>query len=297
MNPPGRPVRRPVRAAAAFVALLGAAASVRADSVTAVRRPVVVSSPVAGRVASVGGDVTIRSRVSGDVVVWGGDVRIEAGGEVGGDVVDFGGRVVAPPGTIHGRLLTPGSVAALYLAEAKTAPWSRDNPSIGGGGVPWSTSAGLRLFLLAVWMLLSSLVLRFGSSAVARASAALEESPGLAAASGVAGIVFLFLAGIAAFTAFPAFFRVPAAAAIVAAAFASKLFGMTALFLFVGQKLAGRFAPAARPSSLALGLAVCGAISLVPVAGPLLWSAASVLAVGAAVFTRLGSPRFRVSAA
>jgi hypothetical protein len=301
VNPPGprfRPARRSrsLSLAAALAALL-AGGAVRAESVTSVRRPLLVSSPVAGRVASFGGDVTIRARVSGDVVVWGGDATIEAGGSVDGDVVDFGGRVVAPPGTIRGRVLTPGSLAALYLAEARSAPWSRDNPASGRGDVSWRTFAGLRLFLLAVWMLASALVLRFRGSAVARASVALEENPALAAASGVIGIVFLFLAGVAAFAAFPAAMRVPAAAVILAAAFGSKLFGMTALFLFLGQKLGGKLAPAARPAALALGLGVCGAVSLVPVAGPILWSAASILAVGAAIFTRLGSPRFRVSAA
>jgi hypothetical protein len=137
-------------------------------------------------------------------------------------------------------------------------------------------------------MVASAIVLRFRGSGVARASLAIEENPALAAAAGVTGIAFLFLAGVAAFTAFPAALRVPAAALILAAAFGAKLFGMTALFLFTGQKLAGKFAPAARPAALALGLAI---------AGPILWSAASVLAVGAAIFTRMGSPRFRVSAA
>jgi hypothetical protein len=298
MIPPGAARRFARRALGAGLAsvLLGAGA-VRAQSVTSVRSPVLVSSPVAGRVVSVGGDVTIRARVAGDVVAWGGDIRIEAGGSVGGDVVAFGGRVAAPPGAIGGRLLTPGSLAAIYLAEARTAPWSRENPASASGAVSWRTFAGLRLFLLALWMLASSLVLRFRGSGVARASLALEQTPALAAAAGVIGIVFLFLAGVAAFTAFPAAARVPAAAVILAAAFASKLFGMTALFLFTGQKLAGKFAPAARPAALALGLAICGAVSLVPIAGPVLWSAASVLAVGAAIFTRLGSPRFRVSTA
>jgi hypothetical protein len=214
---------------------------------------------------------------------------------VEGDVVVFGGRVAAPPGAIRGRVLTPGSVAAIYLAEARSAPWSRENPESGRGGVPWRTFAGLRLFLLAFWTAASALVLRFRGSGVARASLVLEENPALAAASGVIGIAFLFLAGVAAFTALPGALRVPAAALILAAAFGAKLFGMTAFFLFAGQKLAGKFAPAARPAAMTLGLAICGAISLVPVAGPVLWSAASVLAVGAAIFTRLGSPRFRVA--
>jgi hypothetical protein len=288
------------RAGLGIAFVLAAAAVARADTLTTVRRPVIVSEPVSGRVASIGGDVTIRSRVAGDVIVWGADVRIEPGGFVGGDVVDFGGSVAAPEGAIRGRLLTPGSLGALYLAEAERAPWARENAPWARGArrtVPWTTVAGLRLFVLAMWILLSSIVLRFRSGSVARMAKVFEESPGAAAASGVVGIVFLFLAGIAAFTALPAAARVPAAAAILAAAFALKLFGMTALFLFAGQKLTGRFSPASRPAALVLGLAVCGAVSLVPVAGPLLWSAASVFAVGAALYTRLGAPRFRVAEA
>jgi hypothetical protein len=123
----------------------------------------------------------------------------------------------------------------------------------------------------------------------------LEESPGACAASGVLGIVFLFLAGVAALTALPVPVRVPIAAVILAAALALKLLGMTALFLFAGQALSRRFSPPDRPAVLALGLGICGAASLVPVAGPLVWSAASVFAVGAAVYTRLGAPRFRVA--
>jgi hypothetical protein len=46
-----------------------------------------------------------------------------------------------------------------------------------------------------------------------------------------------------------------------------------------------------------VGFAVLGGISLVPVAGPLLWSAASIVAVGTALLSRFGRPAFRVAIA
>jgi hypothetical protein len=277
-----------VRRLAAAAAFLAASTAATAGNVSSVRRTIVVSTPVSGRVTSIGGDVLVRSRVSGDVVVWGGDVRLEPGAAVGGDVVDFGGTVAGPASAVRGRILTPGSLTAIYLSEARRAPWQASE-------IGWAAFAGLRLFVLALWTLTASLVLRFWSSPVSRAATAFEEGPGLAAASGIVGVVFLFLTAIAALTALPSAVRVPAAALIVATAFALKIFGMTALFVFVGQRLTGWHRAASRPAALAIGLLVCGAVSLVPVAGPVVWSAASVLAIGAAVSTRFGSPRFRVS--
>jgi hypothetical protein len=277
-----------VKGLAAFAILAALSSAASAANVTSVRRTVVVSVPVSGRVTSIGGDVVVRAPVSGDIVVWGGDVRLEAGAAVGGDVVDFGGTVEGIAASVRGRILTPGSLSAIYLSESRRAPWQ-------ASGIAWATVAGLRLFVLALWTLAASLLLRFWSPAVSRAAVAFEEAPGVAAASGIVGVVFLFLSAVAALTALPGAVRVPAAALIVGAAFALKIFGMTALFVFVGQRLTGWNRAASRPATLALGLLVCGAVSLVPVAGPLVWSAASVLAIGASVATRFGSPRFRVA--
>src|SRR4029079_19407887 len=111
--------------------------------VTSVRRTVVVSVPVSGRVTSVGGDVVVRAPVSGDVVVWGRDVTRDPGAAVGGDVVDFGGIVEGSVASVRGRILTPGSLSAIYLSEARRAPWQ-------SSGIGWATFAGLRLFVLAL---------------------------------------------------------------------------------------------------------------------------------------------------
>jgi len=78
-------------------------------------------------------------------------------------------------------------------------------------------------------------------------------------------------------------------------AVAAKIFGMGALFLLVGQKLLATFAPSRRPVALALGFAVLGGISLLPIAGAIVWSAASIAAVGIAFLSRFGAPRFRLA--
>ena len=269
--------------------LLGARVASAEGPVVTVGRPLDITAPVAGRVLSVGGDLRIRSRVEGDVVSWGGDVGISGAGSVTGDLIVFGGSVSGAEGKVAGRILTPGSLAAIYLAEARQLPW-RHAP-----GSRSATLVGIRLFVLALWLAASTLVLWLFGSPVARAAVCLEESPGNAAAAGILTIALLFLLAVTALAELSGAAAETAAILIAALAMGLKIFGMTGFFLFLGQKLTRRHAPRARPAAMALGLLAAGALSLVPVAGPILWSAASIFAVGAAAFTRFGSPRFRVA--
>src|SRR5205807_1918896 len=75
---PRPPMRRPaLRGLAVSIALLSISAASAAGapaSITSVRRDVVVSTALPGRVVAVLADVRIAARVSGDVIVWGGDV-------------------------------------------------------------------------------------------------------------------------------------------------------------------------------------------------------------------------------
>lgn len=268
--------------------LLGWASLAAAQSITSVRKTLQILRPVPGRVVVAGGEVFVRERISGDLVSWGADVHLEPGGEILGNLIVFGARVDGAATRVRGRVLTPGSLASLYLSEIEETPWR--GVSMKG----WAVRSGLRLLVLALWLAAGCLVLRFASSASARAAQCFELHPGFAAISGLLAIVILLVAGVTAMTALPEAMRVPAAASILGAAFVLKLFGMTSFFLFLGERIRGDYTPARRPASLALGLAVSGAVGLIPVAGPLLWSAVSILAVGVAAFTRLGLPRFRV---
>ena len=69
---------------------------------------------------------------------------------------------------------------------------------------------------------------------------------------------------------------------------------MAALFLLLGQKLVKSVAPSRRPAALAAGFAVLGGVSLLPFVGALVWSVASIVAVGVALVSRFGRPRYRV---
>jgi len=279
---------------ASGILLFGAAGAVCAapGSITSVRRDIVVSQDVPGRVVSVLADVRIAARVSGDVIVWGGNVSFAPGGAVAGDLVVFGGDIELPEGTtvapVEGRVSTPGSLLHLYLAEMRRAPWE-------GRAVGTSVLSGLHLLALAAWLAVALALLWFFSSPLSRAAMLAGEDWSGSLLAGALGVLTLFLAAGAALALLPAPLGIPIALASAAVAVVAKVFGMAALFLLLGQKIVKSVAPARRPVALAAGFAVLGGISLLPFIGALVWSVASIVAVGVALVSRFGTPRYRLA--
>jgi hypothetical protein len=275
--------------------LAGLAASAPAlaqtGSITSVRRDVVVSQGVGGRVVAVLADVRIAARVSGDVIVWGGNVSFAPGGSVAGDVLVFGGDVQAPPGAtlpVEGRVSTPGSLLRLYLSEMRRAPWEET-------GLVASVFSGLHLLSLSLWLAVTLSLLWLFSSPLSRAAMSAEEDWSGSLLAGALGVLTIFLAAGAALALLPSAIAVPLALFFGGVAVAAKIFGMAALFLLLGQKLLKSVAPARRPAALAAGFAALAVVSLLPLVGALVWSIASIVAVGVALISRFGSPRFRVA--
>lgn len=277
-------------AAAAFLLLSVPVLAASRPAVASVGRDLVLSRSVPGRVIAVASDVRVESAVAGDVIVWGGDVSFGPQGSVAGNLVVFGGTIRGVPGRllpVAGTVSTPGSLLPLYLAEMRRAPWEANALS----PLVW----GLRLLALAAWLLIAALLLYVFGSPLARAADRAESDWTGALTAGALGVLTIFLAAAATLSLLPSGIAVPIALVLAAAAVAAKIFGMGALFLLVGQNLLDSFAPARRPAALALGFAVLGGISLLPVAGAIVWSAASIVAVGVAFLSRFGSPRFRVA--
>jgi hypothetical protein len=116
-----------------------------------------------------------------------------------------------------------------------------------------------------------------------------------ALAAGALGVLTLFLAAGAALSLLPTRVAIPIALAAAALAVVAKIFGMAALFLLLGQRLVRSVAPARRPAALAAGFVALGGLSLVPLLGALVWSVASIVAVGVALLSRFGTPRYRIA--
>ncbi len=285
--------RRVAALPALVLALLAlpAAAFAAPGSITTVRRDITVNQPVPGRVIAILSDVRVAARVSGDVVVWGGDVTFAPGGSIAGDLLVFGGNIESPPGgapPVGGRIATPGSLLRIYLAEMRRAPWE-------GASAGPSIIGGLHLVALSAWLAVALALLYFFSSPLSRAAMSAEDDWTGSLAAGALGVLTLFLTAGAALSLLPSPLAIPIALASAVVAVAAKIFGMAALFLLLGQKLMKSMAPAKRPAALAAGFVVLGALSLVPLLGAVVWSAASIVGVGVALISRFGTPRYRVA--
>jgi hypothetical protein len=257
---------------------------------TAFARDIEIRRPVAGRVVAVLSDVRIAAPVSGDVIVWGGRVTFERAGSVAGNLSVFGGGISAPAGMplpVNGIVSTPGTLLRLYLDETHQPPWQE-----GGHGL---LSRGLRLIALSAWLAVSLALLFFFASPFARAAASADGDWPRTLLAGALGVLTLLLAAVSALALLPSPLSVPIAILFAGVAIAAKVFGMGALFLLLGQKLLQSVAPGKRPAALAAGLAALGAVSLLPFVGSVVWSAASVVAVGIAILSRFGAPRYRVA--
>jgi len=250
-----------------------------------------ISENVSGRVVAVLGSLHLDARVEGDVIVWGGDVAFGPSGSVAGNLSVFGGRVVPPaagPLPVAGTISTPGTLLNVYLAEMHRAPWE--------AGARAAVFRGLRVIGLAVWLAGTLLLLYVFGSPVARAALCAEEQWGGALLAGALTVLSLFLAAAAALALLPSALSIPIALFLAGLAVGAKVFGMGALFLLLGQKLLKSVSPARRPAALAAGFALLGGVSLLPYVGAVVWSAASVVAVGIAMLSRFGTPRFSVAA-
>jgi hypothetical protein len=258
---------------------------------TTFARNIEIEKPVEGRIVAVLSDVRIASRVSGDVVVWGGSVTFSPSGFVEGNLSVFGGGINAPEGKpvpVRGMVSTPGTLLRLYLDEMHRAPWDESHALL---------SRGLRLVALSAWLAVSLALLFCFASPFARAAASADTHWSGTLIAGALGVLSLLLATVSALALLPPALSVPIAILFGSVAVAAKVFGMGALFLLLGQKLVKSVAPAKRPAALAAGLALLGAVSLLPFVGSVVWSAASVVAVGIAFLTRFGKPRYRVELA
>lgn len=272
---------------------LATAVTSASPAVATVGRDLVLSRSVPGRVVAVASDVRIEAPVAGDVVVWGGTVSFGPNGSVAGNLVVFGGDILPMAGRplpVAGAISTPGTLLQLYLAEMRRAPWDASGANV-RSPVFW----GLRVLALAAWLAIAVALLYFFGSPLSRAADRAESDWAGALTAGALGVLTLFLAAAATLTLLPSSLGVPITLALGVTAVAAKIFGMGALFLLVGQKLLATFAPSRRPVALALGFAVLGGISLLPIAGAIVWSAASIVAVGIAFLSRFGAPRFRLA--
>lgn len=248
------------------------AGGVNRSQVIALGRDLWVEGRVLRDASVLRGDAFIDGVVVGDVVVLNGSIYVRPGGEVGGDAIALGGRVIAgDDAVIGGRTLSyPGaSGAVLALLEV---------PQLGGRATVLSAKIGL---LLAWWLAGVLLLLTFGKAV--KRSAQQVRQPMESFWTGLTfllatGLGLTLLAGIA-----PALITLPLAVLLAVVALVLKIIGTVCVVYSFGGfllNLAGRD----RPDDLSrflIGLSIIGGVKLVPWVGALVWSALTLVGMGA----------------
>lgn len=259
-----------------------AAGEVRDGDLVVLGREAVVRGSLRGTLVAVGGDVVVSGRIGRDLIAFGGDVVLEPGAEIAGDLLAVGGVVksagAARP-AIAGRVLTVGELEATFAAELQTSPLVSRQAS--------GLLLAFRLVLLILWLGAGLLLLRLLPRPIASAAALVPGRLATVAAIGAAAVLSAMLLSAFLLLVLPATAGLALAGLLVALLGLAKAFGLAVVFVAVGRRLTrgARRGSAffGDPAALSVGLALLGLVSLVPVAGPLVWAVASLLGIGAAL--------------
>lgn len=255
---------------------------VRSGDLVVLGREAVVKGELEGTLVAVGGTVRVSGRVGKDLVAFGGNVVLERGAQIRGDLLAVGGSVVTDPGSeraVAGRVLTVGEAEAAFAAELQTSPLSTRRVS--------GLLLAFRLVLLFLWLVVGLVLLRFLPRPVSAAASLVPGRLASVGAVGAATVLAAVLLSAFLLLVLPAHAGLLLAGLLVALLGLAKAFGLAVVFVAVGRRLtrgARRGSPLfGDPAALAVGLALLGLLSLVPMAGPLLWAVVSLLAIGAAL--------------
>jgi hypothetical protein len=237
---------------------------------------VTISEPVAGSLQVYGGDVVVAAPISGDLTVLGGKVGFEGPGRVGGNLVFSGPETAEARSHVGGRLYPFASLEGAARSLRTTAVQL--------------TLLLMWLIVGIVWTLINGREVRFSSGEI-RTSSVHSLLVGLVAFTSflLSAVVFSMLV--------PYLVGIPLLAILGVFALLTKIYGMIAVFHAVGSLIAGartRDDLATRRflrgdlALIVVGVVVLGAIRLIPGIGPIIWSIASVIGIGAALSTRFG---------
>jgi uncharacterized small protein (DUF1192 family) len=230
---------------------------------------------------SMGGLVDVSGTVLGSAVAMGSDVRVRDGGRVMGDAVAFGGRVVVDPGgEVLGDRVTMGALPdaeapiAAMIAPTMPGTWLLDSLHAFARRLAVLLSvAGCGVLVVGIWP----------GRVQAVGLAATQQPVWYALAGGILSVSMTLGSLLLALT----LVGLPASILLVTALAVAWLLGTVALCRAVGD----RIEPVARLGPWAAflaGMAVLGAVSLLPVVGPVFGTLAGLVAVGAGLVTRLG---------
>lgn len=241
---------------------------------------------------SFGGDVRVHGHVTGDAVSFGGNVIVEDGGRVDQGAVSFGGAVqVQPGGVLQGDRVAMAvpSVANQFLPAPETTAENY-------GGSILVPSTGSQLWSQIQWRLVGLLavagagVLTVGlfPGRVRRIARDLEVRPLRAALLGTLASVFVVVFSVL-LAVITVGFGIPISLLLLCGLGLSWLLGFVGLCQAVGDRLPLDQRPYGRWLAFLIGVVPLAFLGSLPWIGWVVVGAASVIGIGGAVSTRLGS--------
>lgn len=239
-----------------------------------------------------GGRATVSGRIRRDLILIGSDATIQRGARIDGDVLSLGGSLIFeenPPvssdvspfrGPSHpqvgGRVRTVSALEAAVATELQTSP--------AASLAQWPFLLSFRLALLFLWLVASFLLLALAPRSLGAAADGVPERGAFLGALGATAVLTAAFAGALALSVLPSRLALVGGVVVLAALAAAKIWGLAALFLALGRRLNANARRGSAlfgdPAAAALGLLALGGASLVPVAGPLVWGAASLVGIG-----------------
>jgi hypothetical protein len=264
----------------------------RPGDIVALGRRIFLEGELGGSLVLVGGDAIVSGRIGGSLVLLGANATIRSAARIDGDLLSVGGsltfeenplgssNLAAARGPAHpqvgGRVRTVSALEAAVATELQTSP--------AASLAQWPFLLSFRLALLFAWLVASLVLLVLAPRALGFAAAGV---PGRSAFLGVLGATAVLTAGFAgalALSLFPSRLALAAGGFLLVVLLVAKICGLAAVFLALGRRVnAGARRGSALfgdPAAAAVGLLALGAASLVPLAGPLLWGAASLVGIG-----------------
>ena len=266
--------------------------TIRVGDVVVLGKEVLLEGELGGSAVLVGGaSASVSGRIRRDLILLGSRATIKRGAVIDGDVLTVGGSLTfeeSPGGLssdpvsqrgipqVRGRVRTITALEAAAVSELETSPLTSRQ------GL--AASPSFRLFLLFSWLVVSIGLLLLAPRPILRAADEARGRLGFLAALGATAVLTAVLLAAFALSVLRARFALVFGVALLVALAAAKIFGLAALFVVLGRRAARGAVRGdllfGDPAALALGLLLLGLVSLVPLAGPLIWGLASLAGIG-----------------
>ncbi len=275
----------------------------RAGDIVALGKKVFLEGELGGSAILVGGDTVVTGRVRRNLILLGSNATIARGARIDGDVLSLGGSLTfeeipsassSDPARSSSHPQVRGRVRTVTALEAAVATELQTSPA--ASLAQWPFLLSFRLALLFAWLVATFALLFAAPRALGAAAEGISGRSAFLAALGATAVLTAAFAGAFALSLLPPQLALFAGGLLLGLLVVAKVWGLAALFLALGRRLNARVPRGSAlfgdPAAAALGLLALGAVSLVPVIGPLVWGLASLVGIGASLAgAASGAPR------